>query len=101
MIGIALVGSVFTNVLTMNLPAGLVKEGSGVGSIPPLSQISDPTLRQQAAEAYMTAFHSVFLVVFPVSILAGICYTFVRVEVGAKELRRLSQEKKDLIIVLD
>ena len=97
--GIALVGSAFTNVLTSNLPAGLVHiHGSATDKIPPLTQISDPILCQQATEIYMAAFHSIFFIVFPIAILSGICFTFVRVKVGAKELRRRSQEIKDKIV---
>ena len=78
-----------------------MKDGFNAGSILPQNHISDPTLQKQVVAAYLTAFKSIFLVVFPMSILAGLFYAFVQVKVGAKELRRQSQEKNDTIIVLD
>ena len=96
--GIALVGSVFTNILMSNLPAGLQHDGSNSTNIPALNQIPNPSLHEKASIAYMTAFRSIFLVVFPVSILAGIVYSFVRVDIGAKELRHQSQENQDILM---
>ena len=80
------------------LPPGLADK-NGSTNIPPLAQIADPVLHQQASAVYMVAFRSIFFIVFPVGIVAGTCFAFVRVEVGAKELRRRSQEIKEKIII--
>ena len=95
-LGIAILGAIFTNTLKSSLPpdAPMIHAGvdGGGGSI---TGINDPVLRSKVLAVHLTAFRYIFITVIPFALLAAVLYACVRVKVGTKLLRSLSQEIRD------